>query len=223
MKYSFHQTIQKTTPVVTTLVFIELTIFIFIQMRKLQSQILFMFLDIVNEFCYTNVSTFILIRAFKKFLKIKFFSVKKNTKLYLKQCRFVSSCMWFTGNTVKDWQSWLDISAAMWSIDYNIMREKNLLTQNGTTPVLQYNLSFSQKCRWGASRQPSTPLGCDAVSFHVQFLTFCSTHCLQLHSQAFQKRLFWLTEPEYEDNVFLQNSQNQLPDDKATQCWRPES
>jgi len=43
------------------LVFIELTIFIFIQMRKLQSQILFMFLDIVNEFCYTNVSTFILI------------------------------------------------------------------------------------------------------------------------------------------------------------------
>ena len=41
--------------------FIELTIFIFVQMRKLQSQVLFMFLDIVNEFCYTNVSTLILI------------------------------------------------------------------------------------------------------------------------------------------------------------------
>lgn len=151
MKYSFHQTTWKTTPIVTTLVFIELTIFIFIQMRKLQSQILFMFLDIVNEFCYTNVSTFILIWAFKKFLKIKFFLVKKKyIKLYLKQCCFVSSCMWFTGNTAKDWQSWLEILATMWSINYN-MRDKNLITQNGTTPVLQYNLSFSQKCRWRVS------------------------------------------------------------------------
>jgi len=31
------------------------------------------------------------------------------------------------------------------------MREKGLITQNGTTPVLQYNFSYSQKCRWGVS------------------------------------------------------------------------
>lgn len=203
-------------------------------MRKLQSQILFMFLDIVNEFCYTNVSTFILIWAFKKFLKIKFFWVKKMyiyIKMYLKQCRFVSSCMWFTGNTAKDWQSWLVISVAMWSINYNTMRDKSLMTQNGTTPVLQYNTSATvqHQCystTWASHKsagEGSAPLGCDAVSFHVWFLTFWRTQCLQLQSQAFQKVLLWLLEPKYEDNVFLQNGQNQLPNDKVSQWWRPES
>jgi hypothetical protein len=50
---------------------INVTIFIFIQVRKLYSQVFLMVFDIIDELIQTNNSIIVLIRTFDEFLQLK--------------------------------------------------------------------------------------------------------------------------------------------------------